>query len=111
MMRNALRARRDLKCTDCLNHATQLIHQCTSRGNDRRICESVVQRPFFRASHPPSGIFRTYEKCYAGAYSPCMQGMHCMPNHLPKKENNNLNKYSSVARGGAGGARAPPIGL
>ena len=29
----------------------------------------------------------------AGAYSPCMQGMHCMPSHLAKKENNNLNKY------------------
>ena len=29
----------------------------------------------------------------SGAYSPCMQGMHCMPSHLAKKENNNLNKY------------------
>ena len=27
-----------------------------------------------------------------GAYSPCMQGMHCMPSHLARKENNNLNK-------------------
>ena len=28
-----------------------------------------------------------------GTYSPCMQGMHCMPSHLAKKGNNNLNKY------------------
>ena len=27
-----------------------------------------------------------------GAYSPCMQGMHCMPSHLARKEYNNLNK-------------------
>ena len=27
-----------------------------------------------------------------GAYSPCMQGMHCMPSHLARKENSNLNK-------------------
>ena len=26
----------------------------------------------------------------SGAYSPCMQGMHCMPSHLAKKENNNF---------------------
>ena len=26
-----------------------------------------------------------------GAYSPCMQGMHCIPSDLAKKENNNLN--------------------
>ena len=35
-------------------------------------------------------ILHYYE---SGAYSPCMQGMHCMPSHLAKKENNNLNKY------------------
>ena len=29
-----------------------------------------------------------------GVYSPCMQGMHCIPSHLVKKENNNLNKYT-----------------
>ena len=27
-----------------------------------------------------------------GAYSPYKQDMHCMPSHLAKKENNNLNK-------------------
>ena len=29
---------------------------------------------------------------FSGAYSPCMQGMHCMPSHLAQKEYNNLNK-------------------
>ena len=30
-----------------------------------------------------------------GAYSPCMQGMHCMPSHLTKKDDNDLSKYMS----------------
>ena len=30
-----------------------------------------------------------------GAYSLCMQGMHCMPSHLTKKDNNDLSKYMS----------------
>ena len=33
-----------------------------------------------------------FQVVVSGAYSPCMQGMHCMPSHLAKKENNNLNK-------------------
>ena len=29
------------------------------------------------------------KKYETGGYSPCMPGMHCMPSHLAKKENNN----------------------
>ena len=39
----------------------------------------------------PSDEIKTNSE--AGAYSPCMQVMHCMLSHLAKKGSNNLNKY------------------
>ena len=32
----------------------------------------------------------------AGAYSPCMQGMHCMPSHLAQKDNNNTSTSKNL---------------
>ena len=42
----------------------QPIHQCTSQGNNRHMCRSLVQIPFFRTSHhSSSSVYRTFGKC------------------------------------------------
>ena len=48
-------------------------------------CNFLEKKAILMPLNHISHIFR------AGAYSPRMQGMHCMPSHLAKKENNNLN--------------------
>ena len=52
-------------------------------------------RKDFSISINGQNIHQTAEAKYlgAGAYSPCMQDMHCMPSHLARKENNNSNQH------------------
>ena len=70
----------------------------------RKLCNSVPEmewkpekKVFIAAANSIKDLYlcQAFITCNVtpGAYSPCMQGMHCMPSHLAKKENNNLNKY------------------